>query len=76
MSAYDRCMIPLDYGSDWIFEMTQGPAGDQFTEITSVRPACLGDIAITVRVVGIKADFHSGADPTTVEAVLRVLMSC
>lgn len=56
--------------------MTQGQQEVQFTEITSVRPACLGDIAITVRVVGINADFYSGADPTTVEAVLRVLMSC
>ena len=49
----------------------------QFAEVTpvmEVREAT--PVAITVRAEGVVADVHNGADPTTVEAVLRILKLC
>lgn len=59
-----------------LFEMAQAQQEVQFAEITPVQPTHSGNIAVTVRLAGAEADIHSGADATTVEAVLRVLKSC
>ena len=48
----------------------------QFAEVTPVRPATCGNVAVTVRIAGAEADIHSGADAATVETVLRFLKSC
>lgn len=49
--------------------------GPCFAEVT---PVCrdAGSIAITVRIDGVEADVHNGADRGTVEMVLRLLKSC
>ena len=48
-----------------------------FAEITpSTRGRLDSCIAVTVRVSGVEADIHAGADAATVETVLRVLKSC
>ena len=41
-------------------------------------PVCrdAGSIAITVRIDGVEADVHNGADRGTVEMVLGLLKSC
>ena len=48
----------------------------QFVEVTPVQPVPSGNVAVTVRIAGLEADIHSGADATTVETVLRILKSC
>lgn len=49
----------------------------QFAEVTPVM-ATNGSyqIAIRIHAGGIAADIHNGADPTTVESVLRILKLC
>ena len=49
--------------------------GPYFAEVT---PVCrdAGSIAITVRIDGVEADVHKGADRGTVEMVLDLLKSC
>ena len=54
----------------------QNTAAPAFAEVTPLQPARTGNVAITVRMSGIEADIHSGADAATVEAVLRILKSC
>lgn len=34
------------------------------------------EVAVTVHVAGLAADIHNGADPATVENVLRLLKLC
>ena len=48
----------------------------QFVEVTPVQHVCSGSVAVTVRIGGAEADIHNGADPTTVEAALRIPKSC
>ena len=48
----------------------------QFAEVTPVQPVRCGNVAITVRIAGVEADIHSGADAATVEMVLQILKSC
>lgn len=59
-----------------LFEMAQAQQGVEFAEVTPVQPVRLGNVAVTVRISGIEADIHSGADAITVETVLRILKSC
>lgn len=59
-----------------IFEMAQAQQAVQFAEVTPAQPVRCGNVAITVRVAGVEADIHSGADAATVETVLRFLKSC
>ena len=44
--------------------------------MTPVQAVCTDRVAVTIRIHGMEADIHSGADAATVETVLRVLQSC
>ena len=59
-----------------LFEMAQTQQGVQFAEITPAQSVRCGNVAVTVRMSGVEADIHSGADAVTVETVLRILKSC
>ena len=59
-----------------LFEMAQAQQEVQFADVTPVRPAACGNVAVTVRFADAEADIHSGADAATVETVLRILKSC
>lgn len=49
----------------------------QFAEVTPVKGIReTAPVAITVHVAGVSADIHNGADPSMVEAVLRILKLC
>ena len=49
----------------------------QFAEITPIMPGQgTAPVAITVHTAGVSADIHNGADPATVEAILRILKLC
>ena len=50
------------------------PAFAEITPTPNIQPS--GGIAVTVRISGVEADIHNGADASTVETVLRVLKSC
>ena len=57
----------------------QGSIGQPaFAEITpepnNIRSS--GGVAVTVRISGVQADIHNGADTAAVETVLRILKSC
>ena len=53
---------------------------EQESRFAEVSPLITGpgtaSVAITVHVAGVAADIHNGADPSTVEAVLRILKLC
>ena len=59
-----------------LFEMAQTQQEIQFAEVTPVQPPHCSNVAITIRIAGVEADIHSGADAATVELVLRILKSC
>ena len=59
-----------------LFEIAQTQQEVQFAEITPTQSGRCGNVAITVRISGVEADIHSGADAVTVETVLRILKSC
>ena len=59
-----------------LFEMAQTQQEVQFAEITPTQSVRCGNVAVTVRISGVEADIHSGADAVTVETVLRILKSC
>ena len=59
-----------------LFEMVQAQQEVQFAEVTPIQTARCADVAVTVRIAGVEADIHSGADAATVEMVLRILKSC
>lgn len=50
------------------------PAFAEITPVPNVRPS--GGVAVTVRISGVEADIHNGADAVAVETVLRILKSC
>lgn len=50
------------------------PAFAEITPAPNGRPS--GGVAVTVRISGVEADIHNGADASTVETVLRILKSC
>ena len=60
-----------------IYAMAQAQHEAQFAEVTplSAGPG-KSSVAITVHTAGIAADIHNGADPATVESVLRILKLC
>ena len=60
-----------------LFAMAKAQQGLQFAEVTPIM-ATSGNcqIAISIHADGIAADIHNGADPTTVESVLRILKLC
>ena len=47
-----------------------------FAEVTPPRPVCSENVAVSVRISGVEANIHNGADAATVETVLRILKSC
>lgn len=53
--------------------MAQAQQEVQFAEVTPAQPARCDNVAVTVRIAGVEADIHSGADAATVETVLRAL---
>lgn len=59
-----------------VYAMVQAQQEVQFTEVTPVQAVCTDRVAVTIRIHGMEADIHSGADAATVETVLRVLQSC
>ena len=60
-----------------VFTLAKAQHEAQFAEVTPILPAQNNSpVAITVHVAGISADIHNGADPATVEAVLRILKLC
>lgn len=59
-----------------VYAMAQAQQEVSFAEVTQVQPVRSGNVAVTVRIAGAEAEIHSGADASTVEAVLRVLKSC
>ena len=59
-----------------VYAMVQAQQEVQFTEVTPVQAVCTDGVAVTIRIHGMEADIHSGADAATVETVLRVLQSC
>ena len=60
-----------------IFAMAKAQQELQFAEVTPVIPSHgSGQIALSIHAGGIAADIHNGADPATVEAVLRILKLC
>lgn len=57
--------------------MAQVQQETQFAEVTPVMDTYEArTVAITVHMAGVAADIRNGADPVTVEAVLRILKSC
>ena len=58
-----------------LFEMTKAEQEVQFAEVRA-QSVHSGNVAVTIRLAGMEADIHSGADAATVETVLRLLRSC
>ena len=60
-----------------LFAMAKTQQELQFAEVTPVMAMNSGSqIAISIHASGLAADIHNGADPTTVESVLRILKLC
>ena len=60
-----------------LFAMAKAQQELQFAEVTPVMAMSSNcQIAISIHAGGIAADIHNGADPTTVESVLRILKLC
>lgn len=59
-----------------LFEMTQAQQEATFVEVTAARPVSRNEIAAKIRIGNTEAEIYSGAEPTTIEAVLKVLKSC
>ena len=60
-----------------VFALAKAQHEAQFSEITPIMPGQgTAPVAITVHVGDVAADIHNGADPATVEAVLRLLKLC
>lgn len=49
----------------------------RFAEVTPVMSGSRNSqVALSIHVGGVVADVHNGADPATIEAVLRILKLC
>ena len=60
-----------------IFAMAQAQQELQFAEVTPVMTTNSNcQIAVSIHAGGVAANIHNGADPTTVESVLRILKLC
>lgn len=58
-------------------EQQQAIRQSAFAEITPASNSrSSGGVAVTVRISGVEADIHNGADAAAVETVLRILKSC
>lgn len=60
-----------------LYALAQAQQESQFAEVTPVMgPREAASVAITIHVAGVSAEIHNGADPDTVESVLRILKLC
>lgn len=60
-----------------VFAVAKSQQEMQFAEVTPViTPNDNYQIAVSLHVGDITADIHNGANPATVESVLRILRSC
>lgn len=59
-----------------LFEIAKAQQEVCFAEVTPAKASHSHGVAVTVRLSGAEADICNGADPATVEAVLRILKSC
>lgn len=60
-----------------MFVMAQEQEEPRFAEVTPVMTAKRdSQIAISIHAGGVEASIHNGADPATVESVLRILKLC
>lgn len=60
-----------------IFAMVKAQQGAGFAEVTPVMAAKRdSQIAISIQAGGVEASIYNGADPATVESVLRILKLC
>ena len=60
-----------------LYNMAKTQQESQFAEITPISLIqAKGEISVKVCIAGATADIHTGADPATVETVLRILKSC
>ncbi len=59
-----------------LLEMTKAKQEVQFAEVTAAQCVHTGNVAVTIRLGGMEAEIHRGADAATVETVLRILKSC
>lgn len=59
-----------------VYAAAQAQQERSFVEVTSVQPAAVNGVAVTLRIAGAELDIHNGADAATVEAVLRAVKSC
>lgn len=60
-----------------IFTMAQAQRELQFAEVTPVMAEARDSrVAMRIQTGGIVAEIHNGADPATVESVLRILKLC
>ena len=60
-----------------VFSLAKAQHESQFAEVTPPMTHLeTRQSAITVHAAGIAVDIHNGADPDTVEAVLRILKLC
>ena len=57
--------------------MAQAQQEPRFAEVTPVMEAKRDrQIAISIQAGGVEANIHNGANPATVESVLRILKLC
>lgn len=59
-----------------VYATVQAQQESRFVEVTPTQPVAVSDVAVTVRIAGVEAEIHNGADAATVEMVLRILKSC
>ena len=59
-----------------VYAIAQAQQEGRFVEVTPTQPVCSTSVAVTIRIAGVEAEIHNGADAATVETVLRVLKSC
>lgn len=63
-----------------IYSLVEAEEKSHFSEFAEVTPSMgmyeTATVAITVHAKGVAADIHNGADPSTLEAVLRLLKLC
>ena len=59
-----------------VYARAQTQRESQFAEITPAERLCTDNVAVTLRLSGIEAYIHNGADLATAEMVLRILKPC
>ena len=73
--ARRECLVLLQVAAQ-VYAAAKAQRESRFVKMTPVRPAAVGDVAVTLRIAGAELDIHNGADAATLEAVLRAVKSC